>query len=104
MNSYFQALLAAAKEGKHPTPALRRAIRNIERHLSDRRRRRILKLGRATLAREGEQEFDDDAIVSEGNDNGAYLQCWVWVDFGGTELDKEPSVRARRSKTSQRKP
>ena len=45
-----------------------------------------------TLAREGELEFDDDAIASEGDDNGAYLQAWVWVDFGGTNFDKHQSV------------
>ena len=24
-------------------------------------------------------------------DNGAYVQAWVWVDFSGTQLDKEPT-------------
>lgn len=38
---------------------------------------------------EGTIEVDDGAIVSEGNDNGAYVQAWVWVDFSGTALDKE---------------
>jgi len=37
-------------------------------------------------------EFDDDSIASEGDDNGAYLQAWAWVDFGGTNLDKHQSV------------
>lgn len=26
--------------------------------------------------------------VSEGDDNGAYVLGWVWVDFEGTALDK----------------
>jgi len=39
--------------------------------------------------REGEFDFDPVPVVSEGDDNGAYIQCWIWVDFCGTELDKE---------------
>jgi len=38
---------------------------------------------------EGETEVDDYAIVSEGDDNGAYVSAWVWVSFAGTRLDKE---------------
>lgn len=34
-------------------------------------------------------EIDGAAIVSEGDDNGAYVSAWVWVEFEGTELDKE---------------
>ena len=34
-------------------------------------------------------EIDDDAKVSEGEDNGAYVQAWVWVPFEGTPLDKD---------------
>lgn len=30
-------------------------------------------------AREGEIEVDESAVVSEGDDNGAYVQAWVWV-------------------------
>lgn len=29
---------------------------------------------------EGECEIDDNAIVSESEDGGAYVQAWVWVD------------------------
>lgn len=46
------------------------------------------------LAREhqkdGDLEFDPDMEVSEGDDNGAYVQGWKWVSFVGTQLDKEP--------------
>jgi hypothetical protein len=38
---------------------------------------------------DGELEVDDEAIVSEGDDNGAYVQTWTWVSFVGTDLDKE---------------
>lgn len=92
MSRYFQDLLTAAKTVKKPSSELRKAIEAIEKHLNEPRRQKILKLGRATLAREGELEFDYDAIASEGDDNGAYLQAWVWVDFGGTNLDKHQSV------------
>lgn len=37
---------------------------------------------------DGRCEIDDDAKVSEDKDNGAYVQAWVWVSFGETELDK----------------
>lgn len=39
---------------------------------------------------EGELELDDNAVISEGDDNGAYVQVWMWVPFDGTPLDKEP--------------
>jgi hypothetical protein len=38
---------------------------------------------------DGSLEVDLDAVVSEGDDNGAYVQAWVWVDFADTDLDKE---------------
>lgn len=38
-------------------------------------------------AEEGEIEFDG-ALVSEGDDNGAYVLAWVWADFHETALDK----------------
>jgi hypothetical protein len=31
------------------------------------------------VAREGECEIDDDAMVSRSDDPGAYVQAWVWV-------------------------
>ncbi len=40
------------------------------------------------LLDEGALEVDDDAVVSEGEDNGAYVQAWLWVDFAGTPLDE----------------
>jgi hypothetical protein len=49
----------------------------------------ILELAGEQWAEEGQVEIDSDAKVSEGNDNGAYVQAWVWVDFAGTDLDKE---------------
>jgi hypothetical protein len=34
-------------------------------------------------------ELDGVIAISEGEDNGCYVQCWMWVSFAGTELDKE---------------
>jgi hypothetical protein len=31
----------------------------------------------------------DGAILSEGEDNGAFVLTWSWVDFDGTKFDKE---------------
>jgi hypothetical protein len=39
--------------------------------------------------RDGELELDKGAVISEGDDNGAYIQTWMWVPFEGTVLDKE---------------
>lgn len=94
MSRYFQDLLTAAKAVEKPSPELRKAIEAVEEHLRDPRHQKILDLARVTLAREGELEFDDDAIASEGDDNGAYLQAWVWVDFSGTSLDKNQSANS----------
>jgi hypothetical protein len=42
---------------------------------------------------DGDIEIDDNAVVSHGTDNGAYVQAWVWVSFAGTRFDKDPSER-----------
>lgn len=56
---------------------------------SEERRQKIVALADAEYGKDGELEFDSNAIVSEGDDNGAYVQAWQWVDFAGTEFDKE---------------
>jgi len=38
----------------------------------------------------------DGAIVSEGEDNGAYVLGWRWVPFEGTALDKGASTKGYR--------
>jgi len=50
----------------------------------------IIALARDEYHREGECEIDDNAVVSEGDDNGAYVSAWVWVSFIDTEFDKDP--------------
>jgi hypothetical protein len=54
------------------------------------RRKKILELAsQSQKLRDGELELDDNAKVSEGDDNGAYVQVWMWVPFDGTPLDKD---------------
>lgn len=36
-------------------------------------------LAREEYQRDGEIEIDDDAVISRGDDPGAYVQAWVWV-------------------------
>jgi len=40
---------------------------------------------------EGELEFDDVTVVSEGGDPGAYVMCWRWI---GDELLDEDAAAA----------
>jgi hypothetical protein len=49
----------------------------------------------ATLAvqqheHDGLIEIAPGPTVSEGDENGAFVSAWVWVDFSGTTLDKDP--------------
>lgn len=53
------------------------------------RRQKIIAIARDDHCKDGVIEIDDDAVVSEGDDNGAYVQAWVWVSFADTELDKD---------------
>ena len=36
---------------------------------------------------EGEVEIDEEATISWGDDNGAYVQAWVWVEDVQVECD-----------------
>ena len=49
----------------------------------------VVALAKDQWEKEGQVEIDANAVVSDGDDNGAYVQAWVWVDFDGTPLDKE---------------
>jgi hypothetical protein len=60
-----------------------------EQQAQEARRQAIVNMAKAQAEIEGSVEVDDDAKVSEGYDNGAYVQAWVWVDFADTDLDKE---------------
>lgn len=40
--------------------------------------------------REGEIEIDPEAIISRGDDPGAYVQAWVWIYYNDVKPeDKE---------------
>jgi hypothetical protein len=53
------------------------------------REQRIRELAFNEYEDEGTIEIHSNAVVSEGTENGAYVQAWVWVDFHGTDLDRE---------------
>ena len=46
---------------------------------------------RRRWAYEGEIEIDDAATVNVSEDEGAYVQAWVWVRDAGVELHGEQS-------------
>lgn len=56
---------------------------------AEERRDEIIGLAREQRQQEGAVEIDDDATLSEGSDNGCYVQAWVWADFCGSKFDKE---------------
>ena len=53
------------------------------------RRCEIIALAREQREIEGAVEIDNNAPLSEGNNNGCYVAAWVWVDFARTKFDKE---------------
>lgn len=52
-----------------------------------------IRAARNEYEREGEIEIDSNAVVSRGDDPGAYVQAWVWVSH--------EDVRAHQSKTKE---
>jgi len=52
---------------------------------------------RKLVAKDEAVEFARDAVTSEGDENGAYVQCWQWVSFAGHPvLDKESETERKR--------
>jgi len=52
----------------------------------------VVDLARKDIRLGDDLEIDDfDVKVSDGDDNGAWVSCWMWVDFWGTPLSKEDS-------------
>lgn len=41
---------------------------------------------------DGELEMDANAVVSEGDDNGAYVMLWGWVSFADSDLNKDKEL------------
>lgn len=58
---------------------------------NDERTKEIVEHARDNYEEEGRIEIDDDAKLSDGDDNGTYVQAWVWISFAGTKWDKEKS-------------
>lgn len=56
------------------------------------RHKKIVEMAKAKHHRDGEVEIDGNALLSEGDSNGTYVQAWVWVDFAGTEFDKDKEM------------
>lgn len=55
------------------------------------RREAIITLAFEEHHQDGEVEIDltdDEKDISEGDDNGAYVRAWVWVDFSDTKWCK----------------
>jgi hypothetical protein len=65
---------------------------------AEERRCEIIELAREQREIEGAVEIDDNALLSEGNDNGYYVQAWVWVDFARTKFDKEKGEESEPSR------
>ena len=59
---------------------------------AEERRLAIIEMARREHQKDGEVEIDDDATLSEGADNGCYVQAWVWVGFSDTTFDKEKEI------------
>ena len=59
---------------------------------AEERRRSIIKLAKNTIEKEGSLEIDSDAEISEGNDNGCYVQAWAWLPFDNV-LDQIPRTQ-----------
>ena len=45
------------------------------------RRRAIVEMADKEYGHDGSIEIDDNAKLSEGDDNGTYVQAWVWVSL-----------------------
>ena len=56
---------------------------------AEERRCEIIGLAREQREIEGAVEIDENALLSEGNENGCYVAAWVWVDFARTKFNKE---------------
>ena len=53
------------------------------------RENKILELALKQGGFDDDFELDENFCASEGEDNGAFIRCWLWIDFSETELDKE---------------
>lgn len=68
---------------------LRKAVNAIREHSVDEENREIIQMAMEQHERPGEVEVEPDGVVSISEDNGAYVQAWVWVSFADTKFDQE---------------
>jgi hypothetical protein len=66
------------------------SLQESSRPLSDREKQIYAIADEQGIHTPGETEIDvpGPAEISEGEDNGAYIITWSWVDFAGTAFDK----------------
>jgi len=91
----LERILTAAQI-KSVTPAsladadlIQTLIRNARQSLTN----PVLQAYRAAVkTREGDLECDDNAIVSEGDDPGAYVMCWKWIYASDADLPEGEGV------------
>ena len=58
--------------------------------LSDRQYR---ELATEQYHRDGSVEIDDNAVVSNGDDDGAYVAAWVWVYDSNHESEEDKDAQ-----------
>lgn len=82
--------VVCARDNLSFKPALFKSIAKIDaRSPEGKRRAELRQMADDQHGKEGGLEIDGDAAISEGDDNGAYVAAWLWVDFAGTKFDKE---------------
>lgn len=73
-----------------PAKDLRERLQEVIRQENDPEHRRIIDAYRgAVTVKDGEIELDEDAEVSLGEDPGAYVMVWTWVDAADAGLEVE---------------
>ena len=79
-----------SKDNPKFDPARFRSVAKIDaRSPEGKRREELRELADSQHSESEGLEIDGDAATSEGDDNGAYVAAWLWVDFAGTKFDKE---------------
>lgn len=69
-----------------------RLLKHIEEHIAEQNSdsaQRYRAAAQTAKNDEGELEIDDEALVSMGDDDGAYVQAWVWVTDAEAGLDPQ---------------
>ena len=84
----LETVLASPAQSGLVTARLRRLLKE-ETESDPARDEAYIAEARLLHHRDGEVEIDGSAVVSYGNDPGAYVQAWVWVD----ESDLAPEAQ-----------